>query len=55
MKEKEHAQVEQCSSLFKDLTLLLFGFLSRGHLSAGTRNPFKAKRLLCGLCCCSKL
>lgn len=55
MKERECAQVWHCSALFKDLTSLLFGFFSRGHLSAGTRNPSEASRQCSGLCCCSKL
>lgn len=54
-KWKRKNKSKSSSSLFKDLTALLFGFLSRGHLSAGTRNPLEAKGVLCGLCCHSKL
>lgn len=54
MKERECAQDWQCT-VFKDLTSLLFGFFSRGHLSAGTRNPSEASRQHSGLCCCSEL
>lgn len=45
-KWKKKTKSKSSSSLFKDITPLLFGFLFRGHLSAGTCNPWEAK-----MCC----